>query len=385
VRARIFSVLTLFLGLSLGLGAFSTPAAADAFTVRGVLVDETADTQVMARNNAIGAGQLLAARQLIERLTLPEDRFAAPPLDAARAARLVSGFQVEEERLGAGRYIARLTVSFDPEAVRNLLEAYGVPFVQSHARPAVVIPLWVQGDEVLLWEANPWLEAWRVAGTSDELVPVIAPTGDLGDFAAIEATQANALNMAALRQIANRYGAERVLVAWAAPASDGLASARMIEINFSRGGERINHGALGVASLGELVRNAAASLQEDWKRRVMVREPYLSDMTVSVLFNSANEWMRLQSVLGGEPLVQDARLDALMADGALMTLKFRGRQDQLALVLREHGAWLSQTTRGGWIITGSEVSGSTVRQLPRAEPQAAPQVAPQAPAQAPGR
>jgi len=323
VRALTLSILSLFLGLF----ALCAPAHADAFTVRGVLVDETAETQVIARRNAIGAGQLLAARQLIDRLTLPEDRFAAPPLDAARAARMVSGFQVEEERLAAGRYIARLSVSFDPEAVRNLLEAYGVPFVQSRARPAVVIPLWVQGEEALLWEANPWLDAWRTAGTADELVPVIAPTGDLGDFAAIEAEQANVLNMRALRQIADRYGADRVLVAWAAATGEDLASGRMIEINFARGGERINHGALGVGTLEDLVRNASASLQEDWKRRVMVRDPYLSDMTVSVLFNSANEWMRLQSALGGEPLVQDARLDALMADGALMTLKHRGRQD----------------------------------------------------------
>jgi len=82
VRALTLSILSLFLGLF----ALCAPAHADAFTVRGVLVDETAETQVIARRNAIGAGQLLAARQLIDRLTLPEDRFAAPPLDAARAA-----------------------------------------------------------------------------------------------------------------------------------------------------------------------------------------------------------------------------------------------------------------------------------------------------------
>lgn len=334
--------------------ALTAHAAADAFTVRGIVVDETADTQAEARNRAIGAGQLAALRRLIDRLTLPEDRYAAPPLDAARAARLVSGFQVEEERVAPGRYIGRLAVSFDPQAVRDLLEAYGVPFVQSRAKPVVIVPLWVQGEEVLLWEGNPWLEAWSIAGTADELVPVIPPTGDLGDFAALEAPQANALHLAPLRRLAERYGAERVLVAWATPAGeDGLASARMVEINFANGGERINRGALGVGSLEELARNAAASLQEDWKRRVVVREPYLTEKTLSVRFASIDEWMALQNAIGGEPLVQDARLDALMSDGALMTIKHRGRDDQLALVLRERGALLNAEPRG-WSVWSAE-------------------------------
>jgi hypothetical protein len=101
----------------------------------------------------------------------------------------------------------------------------------------------------------------------------------------------------------------------------------------------------------EVARAAAALLQDSWTRSLVGREPYLTEVSVSVLFDSVEEWMELQQVIAGEPLVQVPRLDALTNDGAVMTLQHRGRPDQLALVLQEHGAELSESPGGGWTIT----------------------------------
>ncbi len=332
----------------------AAPAAADVFTVRGVEVDETAGSAAAARQQAIAVGQLAAAQRLFARLTLEEDRLTLPPLDTASAARLVSGFQVEEEAVAGARYIGRLTVSFDPAAVRDLLESYGVPYILSSAQPAVIVPLWRNDTGTYLWDDNPWLEAWSIAGTADELVPVIPPSGDLGDISALDANRALTLDRAALRRLAANYGSQHALVALASPAgAEGMITTRMVGVDFAHGGEQTDYGSLGSGEPIELARVAAALLQDSWKRTLVVRDPQLKEASVSVLFDSVEGWMELQQVIAGEPLVQVARLDALTSDGAVMTLRHRGREDQLALVLREHGAELSQAPGGGWTIRRS--------------------------------
>jgi hypothetical protein len=336
----------------LAMCAASTPAAADAFTVRGVEVDETAASAARSREQAIAVGQHLAAQRLLERLTLEEDRLGAPPLDAARAVRLVSGFQVEEEALAGARYIGRLTVTFDPDSVRDLLEDFNLPYVLSTARPAVVLPLWRQGEQTSLWESqNPWFEAWSIAGTVDELVPVVAPSGDLADIAAIDASRALALDSAALQALASNYSSAHVLVALASPStSEGLVSARIVGVDFAHGGASTDYGMIGPGEPVEVARAAAALLQDSWKRTMSVREPFLTTATVSALFRSVDDWMALQAVIGAEPLVQLARLDALTNDGALMTIEHRGTLEQLTLVMREHGVELTEV-QGGLVAT----------------------------------
>jgi hypothetical protein len=351
VRAVLLSVIALV--------TLATPAVADVFTVRGVEVDETAGSAALARQQAITVGQQRAAQRLIERLTLEEDRAFAPPIDPARVAPLVSGYQVEEEALAGPRYIGRLTVSFDPDAVRDLLDDVGLPYVVSSARPALLVPLWREGTETRLWGSNnPWLEAWSIAGTADELVPVLAPSGDLADIAVIDAARAITLDRGALQALAANYGSAHVLVALASPTgTEGQVSARMVGIDFAHGGQQVDHGSLGVGEPVALARAAAARLQDTWKQTMTVREPGITTASVSVLFDSVDDWMELQSVIATEPLVELARLDALTSDGAMMTIEHRGRQDQLALVLREHGAELGQTQDGFVIMPVADAAG----------------------------
>jgi hypothetical protein len=358
-----------FLGALIVLAGLAAPASADVFTVRGVEVDVNAANASESRRQAIAAGQLEAAQRLIERLTREADRFNAPPLDAARAARLVAGFNIDEERLiGGTRYVGRLTVEFDPGAVRNLLEAYEVPYVLSTARPAVVVPLWRENGEMRLWQNNPWLEVWAAAGASDELIPVITPSGDFMDLSAVTAEQAARVDLGALERLASNYGAVRALIVLAEPAGAApqpvegeaavpdaetlLVRAQMIGVDFSQGGDVTEYGTVGTGPAVEIARQSASMLQEDWKAQVFVSEPYLSDLEVSVLFNSLAEWSRLQYIIGGEPLVQDAQLEALTNDGASMHIEHRGRIEQLELVLREQGAELFET-RQGWIISAN--------------------------------
>ncbi len=322
----------LFAAVAAAFGA----SAQDVFTVAGVKVDATAASGAAARDVALANGQAAAARRLFERLTLPEDQGLLPVVDSTFANQLVTGMQVQNEKASGTRYIATLTFSFDPASVRAVLRGADTPFVESRSRPVVVVPLWRENGETRLWSDNPWLDALRNGGFDRELVPLIAPVGDLEEISNLPAEAVARLDTVRLESLAKRYGADRVLVARAQPSGSG-AGASLTEVRFGEGAAIIDRGVLGARALDELATRTAAVLQEEWKRRAIVRGGGTNEVRISVLYDGLADWRRLQTALGGASLIEDARLDAMTRDGALMTVNHRGRPDQLALELSERG------------------------------------------------
>ena len=91
----------------------------DAFEVRNVVVDVTAETATAARAQALAEGQIAAYRSLMERLTLRADRGRLPDLERSEITALVKDFEVAKEKTSAVRYIAWLNVRFKAEDVRR--------------------------------------------------------------------------------------------------------------------------------------------------------------------------------------------------------------------------------------------------------------------------
>lgn len=323
-------------------------ASADVFTVTGVEVDATAESAAAARQEAIADGQTRAAARVVARLTLPEDRALLPPMDASTAALLVSGLEVDEESLSSTRYLGLITVTFDPGQVRGYLQGAGASFVESQARPAVVVPLWRAGGRTALWEANPWTAAWSTGSYVDEIAPLITPTGDLGDIRAVSAAQAEAYDMIALRELAARYGADRVLIAAAAPAPGGVR-AELARVDLAPGGVITRLGEVSAPSAAALVAASVQAVQLDWKRTAIVRDRTVSELAVTVLFDDLRQWLTLREAIAGASLIADARLDSLADTGAAMTLRHRGRIDQLVTVMSERGVWFAEDARLGWV------------------------------------
>ena len=115
-------------------GSHPARAAVDPFSVSGVTVDATAATAAAARDAALAEGQRKAVRMLLERLTAPADHARLPKPSDAEITGLVAGFEVQEERTSPIRYLATLTYSFRPTAVRGLLRGAGVPFAETGSR-----------------------------------------------------------------------------------------------------------------------------------------------------------------------------------------------------------------------------------------------------------
>jgi len=97
----------------------------ETYEERGVAVDRTAATATQAREEALAEGRRVALQRLLERLAPPEDRARLPRLSDVQVLDLVQSFEVESERTSAVRYLAILTVRFQPEGIRTLLRQAG--------------------------------------------------------------------------------------------------------------------------------------------------------------------------------------------------------------------------------------------------------------------
>ena len=344
---------------------FAIPALAsadDPYTILGVSIDATGSNALEAQTIAMRRGQAMAAQRLIERLTLPEDR-TGTPLDFASAgaidsifdttaiAELISGLQIDNEQRSATRYLGELAVNFDRRAVVRLLGSYGVPFVESQARPTLVLPVYDANGQFYLWDENPWMSAWTSRSYGNALAPMIVPASETGR-SIISAREALALDEPRLRELATQYGVSRIAVLRGQD-RDGVRRIGGFLVSFEAGAEMAVD-TWGPESVSGSWRDGALSFvigrENVWKRVAIVRNTSTEDMRVTVIYGGLAEWQVLQAALTGTSLVTNARLDALSRDGALMTVSYRGALEQLTSELSERGATLEQHPGLGWVV-----------------------------------
>jgi hypothetical protein len=105
---RLLRTLGLFLALAL-----ATPALAqeDPLVQRGIPAEATAETAVLAREQALNNGQRLAYERMASSLGLN------PRASDAQIEGMVRSLIIESERISARSYTARITVNFNPQRV----------------------------------------------------------------------------------------------------------------------------------------------------------------------------------------------------------------------------------------------------------------------------
>lgn len=352
--------------ICLTLAAFTIAQADDPYTVTNVSIDASADNALTAQTEAMRQGQELAVHRLIERLTLEEDRFETAfdftprmnefgemvqdnALDLSVVAEMISGIEIQNEQRSATRYLADLTISFDPRVVERIFSNYGVPYVEAQSRPTMVLPIFNEGGQFLLWDDNAWRNAWEAQNFANALTPMFVP--EEGE-ALLSARDALTLNEAALANLAAAYNVNRIAVL-RAEEQDGLRRFGGYLVSIASDGT-FEVSTWGPENVFGGWRDAAARFvterETDWKQQSIVRDLETEEFRVTVLYGGIGEWRSLQNALTGASLVEAARLDAMSRDGALMTVNFRGAREQLISELAERGAVLEEQPELGWII-----------------------------------
>lgn len=400
---RLFGALAtpLLPGLVSALLLAGGPAAAqsDIFTVRAVPVDKTAETAAAARQAAITAGHQRAFELLVDRLVPAAQQGKVPVLGPGLVEFYVRDFSVNNERTSAVRYLADLTFRFNAEEVRALLRNSSVGFAETRSKPLLVLPVYDHGDGSAprLWlEPNPWRTGWSQGPSSDGLVPLQIPLGDLSDVAAIDAQRALDGDPAGLSAIANAYGAGAVLVSKATLTGDpevGSAqlaiTSRRYEVGRQGAITRENFTQLPNASPSDFFARVAglvnATLQENWKQQNVLQFGNSRSIVVFVPLGGLSDWLEVRKRIDGIAAIQNVGVTTLSRGQAEMQISFLGDEQRLTRALAQRDLFLSLRDDSNWELTlegaARGTGGTAIPQAPGSQvpaPQAPPPEAPAA-------
>ena len=206
---------TMAVSVIIGMVAAARPAAtSEIYAVRDIAVDKSAGTAAAARELALAESRQTAYRVMLRRITLPEDFDRHPVLEDADIAGLVQSFDIANEKVSQTRYLADVTVRFARRSVRELLQAFSIPFSETAARPLLVIPIYQAAGLRLLWEdSNPWFAPWVAQEAESGLRPVIAPLGDLKDITSVNLESIATGDPETVAALKARYQTAGILVA----------------------------------------------------------------------------------------------------------------------------------------------------------------------------
>ena len=284
--------------------------AADPFTVSGIAVDATGETPIEAQTLAIRNGQARAANILLERLTVEGERLAKGtiPVSEDNAAKMIRAMEIDNEKRSATRYLGDITVAFNPSAMQAYLGQAGLTMISSQSRDRLILPL----SNGRVDTQSVWFQAWEKSGAQHALTPIRALSAD--QAASLPQT---ALDLNTLKQIGASYGVQQILIA---DDLGGFVNVTDIALDSGQRQEfNVNGGPIAVIS----------KLENEWKQASVSVAASAVEMPISILYSSHSEWLRLKEAINGSAQIQDARLDALSKDGALMTITYGGDINRL--------------------------------------------------------
>lgn len=206
--------LLLFIGLMVGSAAQAAETTTpDTFSVQGVAVDVLASDATRAREVGFVEAQRRAWRQLWVRLTGKPESSAPQPGDW-KLSKMVAGIDVDSERFSSRRYIARLTVDFDPIPVRAFIGQMGIGPGGKKSYPILLLPVVKDGGALAgVDPTSGWFQAWTTFGDMRSAIDYVRATGTTGDTVFLNPHRGGRQNLDLLRLALMRYGAEDLAVA----------------------------------------------------------------------------------------------------------------------------------------------------------------------------
>lgn len=298
------------------------------YTVKDIKVNESGENVIEAQQAAFNVARRIAARRMIERITLPEARAAAGDLsfDDDLARNLAAAVDVQEETRGGGRYVATLSVVLNPRNVRAYLKDRNIAYIDTQAPLSLLVP--VGRDRII----GPWQKAW---GEQDagKLAPYVTALSPYQETAEWEDIQGEVGTSGARRGVIARLG--------------GAEGAYTVALSILTASGRRE---LGITARAETMEDAVSlateRLDDIWRRESIISSDARTLSVATVRYTSLPEWNTLRSELPRSPLVTDFQIKAVSSDGAVIQFAFAGAVDRLAADLRQRGIALDETPAG---------------------------------------
>lgn len=334
------------------------------FRVSGIPVDASAADAVAARRQALLEGQREGLRRLLRRLVPAEEYAALPAVERLDIDRFVQNFEIAGEELSTTRYLAQLTVSYEPAAVRDLLESAGLSFAETPSVPIVVLPLYEGPEGTRLWpDGNPWWQAWAEHLDPERLVRLVLPLGDLEDMVTLTVAQVEGRDRTALATLAGRYGSEDTLIVTATPAAGPPGSPPAVTLSVERIGKveqsnppetiRGRPDQTLEELLADAVRSLQDSLDERWKSANLLRFDQAGLMVVDIPIRQLTDWVRIDRGLQGLPEVSQVEIATFARDNVRVQIRYIGDQFRLEQAFARLGLALSREGES-WLLLPTE-------------------------------
>ncbi|MFM9943333.1 MAG: DUF2066 domain-containing protein [Hyphomicrobiaceae bacterium] len=379
----VASAVGLALTLAAGGAALAAGKEDKVFTVGNYPIEAQAADAVAAKTKALAEGQQAAFRSLLRRIVPVTAYNRLPQLRETKAANLIDGFSVRSERNSATEYIASYDFAFQAEAVRQLLDQQGIPFLDRQAPQITLVPYYKVPTDGEVSEpftdsrgSDAWLYAWKGLDLANTLTPLdLKPMKREVHADTIKALAAGDLGV--LRVLTSEFGSETVVVAMLEPdigqkrlkvtfvGRDAVAPFVLRRVYRLEGGDltytaelaaviglgvlegrwkAINvRGGTTMAAAGPGVRGPRASAAEP-------QQGGDGPMRIAVEFKSMAEWQQISRALSQTPEITDLDVEGLSARGARILLTYPGGASALALTLAQQGLILRQAG-GGWVLT----------------------------------
>lgn len=319
-------------------------AQSPVYRVKDLVLDKVAPSAAEASLQARNDAKLVGAQRLIDRLTLPEDRAnARQPLDPAAIARLTRSSTAGGEKSfaapgGGFRVTGSIAWNFREDDVRKYLETAGVPYVDSQAALAMIVPVAVGIDTA------QWGSAWMTTNATGQTVPRADETA-LTPYIASTQGWNRRPSWTDIQEELTRVRADRGVIAEVFQ-QGAQYYVRLIDMRTNIPDPNIGQAGPFV-SLQSAQAGAVAELERAWKVSSIVRSAGATSMALTASFADLQEWVKIKKGLESSRLIRDLNIESLSVAGADVSFNFSGRPDQLATDLRSRGVDL-QNGNGAW-------------------------------------
>lgn len=348
-------------GLMLVVAATLTPAAAQTpgvYVVAKLAVEAKAKDAVTAKKRALQDARRLAMSTLLKRITPFSAYERLPKVKVALIQDMLEGFSVRRERNSATRYLATLDFTFRPNAVRQLLTGYGIPFTDRQAPSIRVLPVYLSGGQIKTGRADVWRRGWLTLDLSHSLTPVklAQPSSSLtpevvkavlaGDTQAYETLRGKYKSLTLVLAVAHVDDTDGRLVTQLY-GFDQAGSLSLLRRDRVPGGDL--RGAAGRAA--EI---ALRVFEGRWKlTKAAVGGAGGGDALVTVemtvAFAGLQQWQEIRGRLARVPGVQALEILSLSARSADVAFQFAGGADRLGQQLATQDLVL-QSAGSRWIL-----------------------------------
>lgn len=176
------------------------------FMALDIAVNVTGKNPDDARTNGWREAQRLGWAQLYQRMNGSE----APKLADSVLDGIVTAIIVDQEQIGAHRYVAKLGVQFDRVRAGQIL---GVSGKMLRSPPMLVIPIYsIDGVQQVFEQRSPWQKAWAEFHTGQSAIDYVRTAGTGPDTLLLNSGQTGRRSRMWWRMILDHYGAADVLM-----------------------------------------------------------------------------------------------------------------------------------------------------------------------------